>query len=67
MTNSESTDESTDSITDISSDRLVAPRLEQRKKLADIGDPYPARVQKNQLVAEARAKFDESESVPSEP
>ena len=67
MTNSESTDESTDSITDISSDRLVAPRLEQRKKLADLGDPYPARVQNTQLIAGARATFDESENVPSGP
>ena len=62
MTDSDSIDESTDSITDISSDRLVAPRLAQRKKLVELGDPYPARVQNTQLIAKARTVFDESEN-----
>ncbi len=63
MTSSESVEESTDSITDISSDRLVAPRLEQRKKLVELGDPYPARVQKPQLIAKARVAFEEWENI----
>ncbi len=39
---------------EISNERLVAPRLEQRKKLLELGDPYPARVNRSHTVAAAR-------------
>ena len=39
---------------EISNERLVAPRLEQRKKLLELGNPYPARVNRSHTVAAAR-------------
>ena len=39
---------------EISNERLVAPRLEQRKKLLELGDPYPARVNRSHTIAAAR-------------
>ena len=39
---------------EISNERLVAPRVEQRKKLLELGDPYPARVNRSHTVAAAR-------------
>jgi len=39
---------------EISNERLVVPRLEQRKKLLELGNPYPARVNRSHTVAAAR-------------